>query len=207
MSGRQREIVEAATRLFSSRGYAETTLTDIMGELGVSGAAFYYYYQSKEDILHEILDQALTRVEEELKRLETLTGLSSAQRLGLVLRAHAHAIATNAVSASVLFSEVRRARGEFATDIRVRMKKYTDRLVDMYQTGVETGHLRDTDPRLAVYCMLGQANWIASWYTRQPIADPDTIADLVGSSAMRAFAIAYDDELAVLHAARPTNAP
>lgn len=67
-------IVEAAQRLFLTKGYRRTTMDDIAQELGVSKGALYLYYRSKVDVLREIqarnrrmsrawMEQALTRTD------------------------------------------------------------------------------------------------------------------------------------------------
>ncbi|HTZ61644.1 MAG TPA: helix-turn-helix domain-containing protein [Thermoplasmata archaeon] len=46
-------IVEAAKRLFVTRGYRRTTMDDVAEALGVSKGALYLYYRSKVDLLRE----------------------------------------------------------------------------------------------------------------------------------------------------------
>ncbi|AXV06646.1 Transcriptional regulator, TetR family [Euzebya pacifica] len=188
LDARRDAIISAAAELFSRKGFRETTLDDIMGALGVSGAAYYYYYDKKEDVLEAILDHALARVEDRFDAVMS-SDMSSGQRVAAVLRAHALVIANNAAAASVLFNEIARARPGYAKQIRSRMRAYTDRLVELYREGIQTGELVDEDPVLAVYCMLGQANWIAQWYPSMHQADPDRVADIVSASAFRSFAV------------------
>lgn len=47
-------VVQAAGRVFSKKGYHDTSMDDIAGELGVSRGALYQYFKSKDDILQEI---------------------------------------------------------------------------------------------------------------------------------------------------------
>ena len=47
-------VIRAAVGLFSKKGYHDTTMDDIAGELGVSRGAIYLYFESKEAILQEI---------------------------------------------------------------------------------------------------------------------------------------------------------
>lgn len=47
-------VIKAAVGLFSKKGYHDTTMDDIAGELGVSRGAIYLYFESKEAILQEI---------------------------------------------------------------------------------------------------------------------------------------------------------
>ena len=52
---RQR-IVEAADNLFYSRGYNQTSFSDISDETGIPRGNFYYYFKTKEDILTAVVD-------------------------------------------------------------------------------------------------------------------------------------------------------
>jgi len=55
---RQR-IVQAANRLFYRRGYNRTSFTDIVEAAGVPRGNIYYYFRTKEDILHAALANRL----------------------------------------------------------------------------------------------------------------------------------------------------
>ena len=48
-------ILSVALRLFASQGYANTSLRQIADELGVTKAALYFHFKTKEDIVTGIL--------------------------------------------------------------------------------------------------------------------------------------------------------
>lgn len=52
---RWNSILEAATALFHERGFAGTSMQDISERVGVKKGSLYYYFQSKEQLLFEIL--------------------------------------------------------------------------------------------------------------------------------------------------------
>jgi len=56
---RTEAILEAATRLFSERGFSETGIDDIGAAIGVTGPAVYRYFPSKEELLVAVLDRAV----------------------------------------------------------------------------------------------------------------------------------------------------
>ncbi len=58
---RERAICVAAA-LFAEHGYAGTSIRDITDELGVTKAALYYHFNSKDDLLRAIVDEPLDRV-------------------------------------------------------------------------------------------------------------------------------------------------
>ncbi len=62
--GRQtrRAIEEAARKLFAERGFHGTTLADITSAAGKSPAAFYRYFEDKEDLLAALAESFLLDV-------------------------------------------------------------------------------------------------------------------------------------------------
>jgi AcrR family transcriptional regulator len=51
-------ILEAATKLFLEKGWQETTVQDIIDELGdMTRGAFYHHFRSKDDIIDAVVDE------------------------------------------------------------------------------------------------------------------------------------------------------
>jgi AcrR family transcriptional regulator len=48
---RRAEILNAANALFQTRGFADTTVEEIVRSAGVAKGTFYYYFRTKEDVL------------------------------------------------------------------------------------------------------------------------------------------------------------
>jgi len=69
---RQR-IVDAADHLFYSRGYNQTSFSDISDETGIPRGNFYYYFKTKEDILAAVVDARLIEFKDMLKSCEQST--------------------------------------------------------------------------------------------------------------------------------------
>jgi AcrR family transcriptional regulator len=59
---RREQVMEAATRLFAETGYHGTTVGDICDYLGVGKGVFYWYFESKEALFRELLDDSLYRL-------------------------------------------------------------------------------------------------------------------------------------------------
>jgi AcrR family transcriptional regulator len=66
-------ILATASELFIEQGYDGTSLREIAERLGVTKAALYYHFQSKEQILAELLAPADLLLTELLTRLEAAT--------------------------------------------------------------------------------------------------------------------------------------
>jgi AcrR family transcriptional regulator len=68
----KREILTAATRLFSDRGFRGTSLADIAHEIGYSKASVLYHFASKEALLADMIAPAAADVQELLARVSAL---------------------------------------------------------------------------------------------------------------------------------------
>lgn len=53
---RRRQILEAAIKTFSERGFHKTTIRDISQEAGIAVGTIYNYFKNKEDLLIGLLD-------------------------------------------------------------------------------------------------------------------------------------------------------
>jgi AcrR family transcriptional regulator len=58
------QIRVVALQLFAERGYAGTSLREIAERLGVTKAAVYYHFPTKEDILASLLEDFLAQLDE-----------------------------------------------------------------------------------------------------------------------------------------------
>lgn len=54
---RRKEILDTAMRLFTEKGYEETSMADIARELGVVQGLCYRYFDSKQKLFREAMDQ------------------------------------------------------------------------------------------------------------------------------------------------------
>src|SRR5690625_1922397 len=54
---RKKEILDVSEKLFTTKGYAETTINDILQKIGIAKGTFYYYFQSKEEVMNAIVDR------------------------------------------------------------------------------------------------------------------------------------------------------
>jgi AcrR family transcriptional regulator len=70
---RHREILDAAARVITERGLAETRISDIAEQAGVSPGLILYYFESKDRLLSEALtyanDQFYLRMSREIRRI------------------------------------------------------------------------------------------------------------------------------------------
>ena len=56
-------VQKVALELFAEQGYEKTSLREIAERLGVTKAALYYHFKSKEDIVHSLTDDYFAEID------------------------------------------------------------------------------------------------------------------------------------------------
>jgi TetR/AcrR family transcriptional regulator len=72
--GARARLLEAGTALFAEKGYASTTVREIVAKAGVSKPVLYYYFKNKEGIFLAILDWAAEKQEDLLAEVLDMPG-------------------------------------------------------------------------------------------------------------------------------------
>lgn len=82
---RKQELLDAALNLFAQRGYAKTSINDIIEAVGVTKGAFYHYFKAKDDILEEVVAKQTEAAEASLLRLFDDASLDALTKLKMAI--------------------------------------------------------------------------------------------------------------------------
>ena len=63
----KRKLYESARRLFLEKGFAQTSVQEIVAGAGLTKGAFYHYFGAKEDLLRVIYERSLGRLARTLR--------------------------------------------------------------------------------------------------------------------------------------------
>lgn len=83
---RKNEILDAAERLFVTKGFDRTSTGDILSEVGIARGTLYYHFQSKEEILDAVIERMIGQMLAKAKSLAGQRELPVLQRLTLMIR-------------------------------------------------------------------------------------------------------------------------
>lgn len=155
-SVRQR-LLHAAIVLFNQRGYAPTTVREIVDAAGVTKPVLYYYFGSKEGIYLAIMQEALT---EFLARLDDpLPGERVRDRIiAFAQRAHELFRENNEVVRLVHGVFYGPHEGAPPFDIHLFHEAFVERMERLVAEGIATGELRGDAPEATLFAVMGAAN-------------------------------------------------
>ena len=61
------DLIQAATKLFEANGYANTSINDICGEVGITKGALFHHFTSKQDVFLEIWTRLQVAMDQEAR--------------------------------------------------------------------------------------------------------------------------------------------
>jgi len=157
------EILEAASQIFSQKGYHATSMQDIASAVNLQKASLYHHISSKQEILLALLDAALDLV---ISKVENVAGqsLPADRKLRLAMRTYLQALTDQRDLASVLLFEHRSLKPEFQTRHLPRRDRFERLWRDMIQMGLDQGIFACEDVAMAARALLGIMGWMVTWY-------------------------------------------
>ncbi|MCB9682679.1 MAG: TetR/AcrR family transcriptional regulator [Alphaproteobacteria bacterium] len=103
---RRAQILAAALEVFAAKGFHTTSITDLVEAAGVARGTFYLYFDSKDTVFCELLDDLLERFRASVKGIDVASGAASAvdQLVTTVVRI-LDAAASSQALATIVFKE------------------------------------------------------------------------------------------------------
>jgi AcrR family transcriptional regulator len=163
---RSEEIRQAALRLFAQRGYIATTMEDIGRAAGIRGPSIYRHYESKQQLLYEIMSETMaTLIAEQQLAVSSTTNL--VVRLRRMVEAHARYHARHRLEAFVGNRELSNLDDEKRAEVLAQRRRYETGLRAVIDNGVADGSFSVGSARLASYAILDMGIGISTWYSPQ----------------------------------------
>lgn len=192
----ENELLERAADLFAERGFNGTTLQDVADTVGLTRAAFYHYFDSKEALLTTLVEGITAARVADLKKICLDESLTANEKLARLTRAMALNVATHAARFRLLLLSENELPGDLAAKHARGRREILKRLVELFQAGCESGEFKAVDPHLGAFALLGMCNWIAMWFKPDQKKSAEEVADEYVEIALTAFGCARADRKA-----------
>ncbi|MFJ7999575.1 TetR/AcrR family transcriptional regulator [Streptomyces sp. NPDC096310] len=179
-----RKLLVAAVEAFAERGYHATTTRDIAGRAGMSPAALYIHYKTKEELLHRI-----SRIGHD-SALELLTAAAdgegtAAQRLSDAVRAFVRWHAERHTTARVVQYELDALGAEHRAEIVELRRSSNAAIRRILVDGVRDGEFDVPDVPGTTLAVLSLCIDVARWFNAAGPRTPDEVGALYADLVLR----------------------
>ena len=175
---RRRSILEQSSHLFAERGFDGVSAGDLAKACGMSKGLLYYYYESKEEILFDIMISHLDALDQDLTSVILTEGTPKSKCREFIRRFMQRYIDA-ADSHKVFLREQIRLPEDKRAKILIKQRKLTDAARQLL---IEMNPGLSEDPvRAKVDTMLlfGMVNWTHTWFDSEGPLSADDLAERI----------------------------
>ena len=179
-----RRILLAAATAFAERGFHATTTRDIAAQAGLSSAALYFYFPSKEEVLYQIAASALDFTIE-VAATEAKGPGSPAERLTNLVRVLTIWHTYNSQVAHVVLYQIGALTADHLADIAAKQREVSRIVRQVITDGLESGDFDVPDTGAATIAVLSLCLDVARWYHPGYRLTPQQLGDFTAVAALR----------------------
>ncbi|KQS99629.1 TetR/AcrR family transcriptional regulator [Cellulomonas sp. Leaf395] len=170
------DITRAAVDLFSTQGYANTSVQQIVEAAGVTKGAMYHYFESKDDLLFSVYERMLTL---QTNHLEDIVGRGAPTAQTL------HDVCVDVIETSidflpegtVFFRSVHMLSEPRQKEVTRRRRQYHDVFAGLIERGQQEGLYRTDIPRAVLVAhFFSDVHYLSNWYSPEGPEDKVLLA-------------------------------
>ncbi|MYL20852.1 TetR family transcriptional regulator [Halobacillus litoralis] len=164
----KQEIIQTSIHLFDKKGFTETSLQEIVEEIGVTKGTFYYYFKNKQELLTDIHLDFIEFLLGNQQKILNDTKQNSKDKLRSMIFMVLDSIKYRKKSARIFFREIRNLGPDYLEQIVEKRDQFRVNLQQLVEEGIEKGDFQSNlDPNMVTRGILGMTNWSYYWF------DPD----------------------------------
>ena len=181
---RAQEIYLTAAQIFFTKGYSATSLNDIAEALGITKAGLYYYVESKQDLLYQIIKLGLDNVKGEV--LDPARDIKNAEeRLRFIITNHARLSAGGNHAVIIISHEVEALNFDQRQEVLQRRRDYFEFIRNTLVELEREGKLQIIDLTTATFTLLGMIIWLARWFSPNGKMSVENVCEDICEMALR----------------------
>ncbi len=180
---RRDELMQAGKVLFSTKGYHNTKVSDIVREAGVAQGTFYLYFDSKTDLFTALLDEFIDMITEAVSAVNIDMGaIDTPAQFAARIRTAVERILVVTRDNAALARLVIREGSSLETESADRWQQAIERLAEIgtvvLDEAIERGLLPPQNSKIVPHCVLGMYERAAyHWLVEDQSVDMGELAE------------------------------
>jgi AcrR family transcriptional regulator len=187
------EILSAAEKVFATKGFFPTTMSDIARRAEFGTGTLYKYFRSKEELYFTLIDEKVEEINRLVKEELSQKG-SAVERIKKVLRLQFEFIERNRDFFRIYISERSRfewtVKDDLGKGLHEKMVSYIDILSEVIRQGIKKGEFRSMDSKDLAHAFVGIVNsfvfeWLIGRESYPLISKLDTVIEIFLNGAQQ----------------------
>ena len=172
--GPKTRLMEAGIHLFAEKGYASTSVREVVERAGVTKPVLYYYFKSKEGLFRSILDEAVAWQEAFIADVFEKPGTALERLIKLYRQVYEALMEGHDLFKMIHMLIFGLPQGAPDYDLEQFHRRMADAVTSIYLEGLARGEIRSVDPDDVVSMVLGVTDFCFHLdYVHPETADPE----------------------------------
>ncbi len=164
--------------LFEEKGFSETSIQEIVEAAGVTKGTFYYYFDTKEQLLMDIHTDYIDNLLDRQKAIQQ-SQASCREKITQIIAMLIGDIQQHGPSGRVFFREMRHLNKNNALAVKEKREQFRLNIEKLLQEGVASREFRgQIQPDMATFAILGATNWSYQWFNPAGKVTADKLAEI-----------------------------
>jgi len=171
-----REIQSVVAPLFAYNGYHSTSMREIARALGMNQSSLYHYFRSKEEILFELMNDAVDNALITLKKICAGEFLPR-DKLTKMLHFYTRYYAGAPERLILLVNEQNSLTPEHRRILVEKQRQYISIFKDVFQELKGDRLTKEIPHSVATFAFLGMVHYTIKWYDKKGLVGLEELAD------------------------------
>jgi len=150
---RRHEIFHQVVKIFSKKGFHETSMQEIAQVAGLGKSTLYDYFKTKDEILIYFFEDQLRDMTREAQKI-ALQNLSADKRLRQITERYLESLQANKSLFLKLMQESQRLKLESQKQVQAKRYAYQDLIRALIEEGIREGVFRNVNSLLAARLLI-----------------------------------------------------
>lgn len=174
------EILEGASSVFASSGFAKGTTRQIANIVGLGQPTIYHYVGSKRELLEHLYLQISHDMKEILENCLHVSD-DPGTNLTCIVHEFVEVVAKKPKSFTVFYQELRSISLELRKRVEQDERNFVHAVAELVEKLQEGGRLPAGPPTVVAEAILSMPIWMYHWYNPDGKLKPDEIARVICS--------------------------
>ncbi len=188
---RRQQIMVAAKRVFTQKGYEKSTMEDIAREAELSPGTLYLYFKSKDELYASLCLRVLRFINVKVDHVINEENTTYEEKQEGLLRAMRDVYAYDPLILNNMFhlqssDTLRTLSPDLLDEINDLSRKALQSMAGMFEHGINTGHIIDRNPLALADIVWALFSGIVLWEESKKMINPNR------SDLEKSFELAFD---------------